>query len=77
MWDEITYPFLNFYRYTIEVFQWLCNFIQHCTRHVILLIHAGIKVDQDNANQNTQRFIHIHAYEYVACEMAVILFRER
>ena len=33
---EITDPFLNFNGFTVEVYEWISNFIQH--------IHAGIKV---------------------------------
>ena len=28
VWDEITYPFLNFNGSTVEVWEWLSNFIQ-------------------------------------------------
>ena len=35
MWDEITYPFLNFNGCTIEVSEWISNFIPHFTGHVI------------------------------------------
>ena len=26
MWDEITYPFLNFNGATVEVYEWISNF---------------------------------------------------
>ena len=29
MWDEFTYPFLNFNSATVEVWEWLGNFIPH------------------------------------------------
>ena len=35
MWDEITYPFLNFNGSTVEVKEWISNFILHFTGHVI------------------------------------------
>ena len=35
MWDEITYPFPNFNGVTIEVWEWISNFIPHITGHVI------------------------------------------
>ena len=35
MWDEITYPFSNFNGSTIEVWEWISNFIQHFTGNVI------------------------------------------
>ena len=31
MWDEITYPFLNFNGATVEVWNWISNFISHFT----------------------------------------------
>ena len=35
MWDEINYPFLNFNGATVEVWEWISNFIPHITGHVI------------------------------------------
>ena len=35
VWDEITYPFLNFNGATLEVKEWINNFISHFTRQVI------------------------------------------
>ena len=29
VWDEITYPFLNFNGCTVEVQEWLSNFFSH------------------------------------------------
>ena len=37
MWDEITYPFLNFNGAAVEVKEWISNFTPHFTRHVITL----------------------------------------
>ena len=31
MWDKITHPFLNFNGTTVEVWQWISNFISHFT----------------------------------------------
>ena len=42
-WDEISYPFQNFNGCTVEVWDWICNFIPHFTEHVVLT-NAGIKV---------------------------------
>ena len=42
MWDEITYPFLNFNGATVEVWEWMNNFIPHFSG-MWLLIHSGIK----------------------------------
>ena len=35
VWDEITYLFLNFNGATVEVYEWISNFIPHFTEHVI------------------------------------------
>ena len=35
IWDEITYTFSNFNRTTIEVLEWMSNFIPHFTGHMI------------------------------------------
>ena len=43
MWDEITYPFPNFNDATIEVWEWISNFIPPILMNMWLLIHAGIK----------------------------------
>ena len=47
MWDVITYPFLNFNGCTVEVQEWISNFIPHILG-MKLLIHAGIRVDHDS-----------------------------
>ena len=51
VWDDITYPFLNFNGATVEFWEWICNFIPHFTRHVITYpcgdyLFAGIKDKQ-------------------------------
>ena len=43
-WDEIIYPFLNLNGATIEVLEWIRNFIPHYTECVITF-HVGIKVN--------------------------------
>ena len=35
LWDEIIYPFPNFNSGTVEVWEWISNFIPHFIRHVI------------------------------------------
>ena len=35
VWDEITYPFPNFNGGTVEVWEWLSNFIPHFPGHMI------------------------------------------
>ena len=35
MWDEITNPFPNFNGATVEVWEWISNFIPHITKYVI------------------------------------------
>ena len=48
VWDEITYPFPNFNGCTVEVWEWISNFIPHFMMDVSkLLIYAGIKVKPD------------------------------
>ena len=34
VWDEITYPFPNFNGFTVEVWEWISNFILYFTGHV-------------------------------------------
>ena len=36
VWDEINYPFLNFNGYTVEVKEWISDFIQHFIMDVII-----------------------------------------
>ena len=36
LWDEITYPFSNFNGATVEVWEWLSNFIVYSTEVVII-----------------------------------------
>ena len=35
VWDKITYQFPNLSGATVEVWQWISNFISHFTGHVI------------------------------------------
>ena len=35
VWDEIAYAFPNFNGYTVEVWEWISNFLPHLTGHVI------------------------------------------
>ena len=35
LWDGITYPFPNFNGATVEVWEWISDFTQHFTGHVI------------------------------------------
>ena len=35
VWDEITYLFLNFNGATVEVYEWISNFIPHFIKYVI------------------------------------------
>ena len=36
VWDEIAYSFINFNGYTVEVYEWISNFIWHYAKHVII-----------------------------------------
>ena len=42
VWNEITYLFVNFNDATIEVWEWISNFIPHLTMDVIIIL-VGIK----------------------------------
>ena len=44
VWDEITYPFLKFNSATVEVQEWISNFIPYLLS-MWLFIHVGIKVN--------------------------------
>ena len=35
VWDEITYPFPNFNGCTVEVWEWIINFMPHIIMYVI------------------------------------------
>ena len=37
MWNEITYPFINFNGSSVDVSEWISNFIPHFSGHVITL----------------------------------------
>ena len=45
MWDKITCPFPNFNGCTVEVWEWISNFIPHFTRHVITY-HWSLGMDK-------------------------------
>ena len=36
VWDEITYPFLNFNGATVEVWEWISNLIPYVTVRMII-----------------------------------------
>ena len=42
MWDEISLPFLNFKSTTIEVWEWMSNFILHLIMDVITYTYWGL-----------------------------------
>ena len=42
VWGEITHPFLNFNGATIEVYEWISNFIPHFTDYLSML---GLKLN--------------------------------
>ena len=44
VWDEITYPFPNFNGVTVEVWEWISNFIPHFI-WLLLLSHAGLNLN--------------------------------
>ena len=48
VWDEITYPFLNFNGCTVEVWEWINNFTPHLIMDVIMLCMVMTQFAQDN-----------------------------
>ena len=53
MWDEITYPFLDFNSATVEVKEWISNFISHIIKGVITYpsgIHRSVCPTPENYN---------------------------
>ena len=44
VWDEITFPSLNFNGCTFEVYEWIGNFIQHIIMDVITYPGWDVKV---------------------------------
>ena len=44
VWDEITYPFLNFNGCTVEVKEWIGNFILHFVMDVISWIPIAVEM---------------------------------
>ena len=45
MWEDITFPFPNFNGCTVEVWEWISNFISHFTEHVITYPCLGLKLN--------------------------------
>ena len=39
MWDEITYPFANFNGATVEVWEWINNYILHFMKDVVTYLY--------------------------------------
>ena len=53
VWDELTYPFPNLNGTTVEVWEWISNFIPHFTGYVRLkLIHVGIRGPCERSRSN-------------------------
>ena len=46
VWEEITYPFPNFNGYTVEVWEWISNFILNSAGHVITYPYDNISYAQ-------------------------------
>ena len=46
VWDEITYPFLNFNGCPVEVWEWISNFIQIFIMDVNYLSMLGLKLNR-------------------------------
>ena len=45
LWDEITYPFLNFNDCTVEVYEWISNFVPHFIYVCNYLTMLGLKLN--------------------------------
>ena len=45
LWYEITYPFLNFNSCTVEIWEWISDFISHFIIDVIWLSMLGLKLN--------------------------------
>ena len=45
MWDKITYPFLYFNDATVEVYEWISNFIPDFTGACDFLSMLGLKLN--------------------------------
>ena len=55
-WDEITYPFPNFNGGTVEVWEWICNFIPHFIVYVITYpLWDYIKMERSSVRQQPHR----------------------
>ena len=59
VWDEITYPILNFNGATVEVQEWISNFIPHFIRHVITYPSCFRDIWQQLTNQILKGNIHL------------------
>ena len=68
VWDEITYPFPNFNGVTVEVWEWISNFIP-CFLSMWFLIHAGIILKGATGDVS---MIYLMAWRYWVCKYFVI-----
>ena len=46
VWDEITYPFLNFNSYTVEVWEWISNIMGPLHLRGIVCLRSGVVAGQ-------------------------------
>ena len=56
LWDGITYPFPNFNGATIEVWEWLSNFVPHFTWHFIAYPISMVGLKLIHVNKRGQGF---------------------
>ena len=63
MWDEIIYPFPNFNGCTVEVWEWISNFIPHFTRHMIAYPCCDLKLNHVSKRGHRQLSLAV-LYEY-------------
>ena len=73
MYDEITYPFPNFNSCTIEVWEWISNFIPHFTGYVItqkqISVKFQTKYEHFNSGKSTWKFCLWNGGHFAAVSM--------
>ena len=55
MWDEITYPFPNFNSCTVEVWEWISNFITHKQLCMVMITTALAKRLSNQGSSNSSK----------------------
>ena len=74
VWGEITYPFPNFNGATVEVWEWISNFIPHFSGHVISYPRWGQSMLTKRVPDVKElRAISKHNTDYKCCKSPVTL----